>query len=425
MEHTVKSITVNGLWDIKNVSMTLNEDVNILIGGNGTGKTTLLRIVEGVLNVDLQAIDDIIFNDVRIIIQTGGKGEDKSIRVQKISEDPVTSVYRYQFDDEIVDIRLSDIRMYTRLRNPSNSLYRHVKSRLEALVNLTWLSVNRANDSNDKRIIEELHDDVDVKLWQLMNQIVSYRLQLETKVNDRTKKFNEDLVALLLYNETYDSLPKLENLVKIKTLSTDEIITQLHRVFSYFGDPRLHTDDIKRHAEKIHSVVEGMTGNHGIQAEDLLALSLLNRTAAIFSLSSDYQKERADIMEPLKKYVDIVGQYLKDKTLEFDATTGEFKTILQYGKEKKRKLSIYSLSSGERQLLILLTETLLQQQRPFVFIADEPELSLHIEWQRNLINSIRELNPNAQIIFATHAPEIAANHSKKLINLTEATKYVE
>ena len=106
-------------------------------------------------------------------------------------------------------------------------------------------------------------------------------------------------------------------------------------------------------------------------------------------------------------------------------STGELATILKYGKNKHRKLSIYSLSSGERQLLILLTETLLQQKLPFVYIADEPELSLHIEWQRNLINSIRELNPNAQVIFATHAPEIAANHPKKLINLTGVTKYVE
>ena len=426
MKQIIKSITVNGLWDIKDISVTLNEDVNIFIGGNGTGKTTLLKIVAGILNVDLQTIDDIYFNDVIIAIQTEEHEENRQIRVQKISEDPITSIYRYFFSDEIVDIRLSDIRMFSRLRNPSSSIYHHIKTRIENLINLSWLSINRTNEYLDRRINEELHDSVDAKLQQLMTQIVSYRLQLETKVNSRTKKFNEDLVSLLLYNDTYDTLPKYENLMKIQTLPTDEIITQLHRVFSYFGDPRLHTDDIQKHAEKIQSVVEKVTGKEQtIDAKELLALSLLNRTVAIFSLSSDYQKERADIMEPLKKYVDIVSQYLKDKVLEFDESTGEFSIILKYRNNKNRKLSIYSLSSGERQLLILLTETLLQQQRPFIFIADEPELSLHIEWQRNLINSIRELNPNAQIIFATHAPEIAANHSKKLINMQNVTTYAE
>lgn len=93
--------------------------------------------------------------------------------------------------------------------------------------------------------------------------------------------------------------------------------------------------------------------------------------------------------------------------------------------KKERELDVNVLSSGEKQLLILLTETLLQQSQPYIFIADEPELSLHIEWQRNLVNSIRNLNPNAQIIFATHAPEIAANHSKKLIYMQSVTTNAE
>ena len=62
-----------------------------------------------------------------------------------------------------------------------------------------------------------------------------------------------------------------------------------------------------------------------------------------------------------------------------------------------------SLSSGEKQLLILLTQTLLQEKQPFIYIADEPELSLHIEWQHKIISAIKELNPNVQIIAATHS----------------------
>lgn len=429
MKHLIKSVTVTGLWDIKNVSIALNDDVNVLIGGNGAGKTTLLRVIEGLLNVDLQTIDDIVFNEVQMVLHANATEADITIKVEKVFEDPVSALYRYDFGDEIIDIRLSDIRMFYRSRTPSNTVFRHLKNKLDGLVNLTWLSVNRASDTAERRMNDELHDDVDVKLSQLMNQIVSYRLQLETKVNERTKKFNEDLVSLLLYNETYDTVPKFEDLVKLKTQSTDDIITQLHKVFSYFGDPRLHTEDIKRHAEKIQSMVENLTSGQekrkNFQPEDLLALSLLNRTIAIFSLSSEYQKDRADIMEPIRTYVEIVAQYFKDKVLEFDASTGELTTILRYGKDRIRKLSIYSLSSGERQLLILLTETLLQQKKPFVFIADEPELSLHIEWQRNLINSIRELNPNAQVLFATHAPEIAANHANKLIYLSDHTSYAE
>ena len=124
-------------------------------------------------------------------------------------------------------------------------------------------------------------------------------------------------------------------------------------------------------------------------------------------------------------YLEIVGQYLRDKRIELNATTSELIPHVRIGLKRERPLDVNALSSGEKQILILLTETLIQQSQPYIFIADEPELSLHIEWQRNLINSIRSLNPNAQIIFATHAPEIAANHPKKLINMQNVTTYVE
>ena len=122
------------------------------------------------------------------------------------------------------------------------------------------------------------------------------------------------------------------------------------------------------------------------------------------------------------KYIEIVGNFIKDKEFSF-SDKGELMIKLKRSAKDVLPLLMKSLSSGEKQLLILLTETLLQRKTNYVFIADEPELSLHIEWQRNLIKSIRELNPNAQILFATHAPEIAANFPKKLILMERVTKY--
>jgi predicted ATPase len=57
-------------------------------------------------------------------------------------------------------------------------------------------------------------------------------------------------------------------------------------------------------------------------------------------------------------------------------------------------------------MLILLGEALLQRQSPTIYLADEPELSLHIEWQESLVDNILDMNPNAQIFFATHSPDI-------------------
>ena len=55
--------------------------------------------------------------------------------------------------------------------------------------------------------------------------------------------------------------------------------------------------------------------------------------------------------------------------------------------------------------MILLT-ALTEDQQPYVLFMDEPEASLHFEWQKRLVGLIRELNPNAQIVLTTHSPAV-------------------
>ena len=66
----------------------------------------------------------------------------------------------------------------------------------------------------------------------------------------------------------------------------------------------------------------------------------------------------------------------------------------------------YKLSSGEKQMLVILLTTLVQDNRHYVLFMDEPEASLHIEWQQKLISMIKELNPNVQIVLTTHSPAV-------------------
>jgi predicted ATPase len=69
-------------------------------------------------------------------------------------------------------------------------------------------------------------------------------------------------------------------------------------------------------------------------------------------------------------------------------------------------LPLTKLSSGEKQMLIILLTVLLRSGVPCVLLMDEPETSLHIEWQQKLIELIRTLNPNAQLILTTHSPAV-------------------
>ena len=67
---------------------------------------------------------------------------------------------------------------------------------------------------------------------------------------------------------------------------------------------------------------------------------------------------------------------------------------------------ISKLSSGEKQILIIFLNIIVQGDNPFILLMDEPESSLHVEWQAILIENIKKLNSNIQMIIATHNPII-------------------
>ena len=60
-------------------------------------------------------------------------------------------------------------------------------------------------------------------------------------------------------------------------------------------------------------------------------------------------------------------------------------------------------------MLIILLSVLVQNKRHYTLFMDEPEVSLHVEWQQQLVSLIRDLNPNAQIILTTHSPAVIMN----------------
>jgi hypothetical protein len=76
---------------------------------------------------------------------------------------------------------------------------------------------------------------------------------------------------------------------------------------------------------------------------------------------------------------------------------------------KGKQISLASLSSGEKHLVRLFVESLIAQDN--AILIDEPEISLHVDWQRELVADFRTLNSEAQFVLATHSPEIMAEIS--------------
>ena len=104
------------------------------------------------------------------------------------------------------------------------------------------------------------------------------------------------------------------------------------------------------------------------------------------------------------RFQDIVDSLFEDTGKKIVRTENEIR-FSQIGET----LVPYQLSSGEKQMLAILLTVLVEDQQPYVFFMDEPEISLHIEWQKRLIELILELNPHVQIILTTHSPAVIMN----------------
>ncbi len=120
--------------------------------------------------------------------------------------------------------------------------------------------------------------------------------------------------------------------------------------------------------------------------------------------SPDDQRRAAQASEPKKRFQDMIDDLFSETGKKINRKSNEI-LIEQDGET----LLPYQLSSGEKQMLVILLTVLVQDGQPYALFMDEPEISLHIEWQQQLIRLIRELNPNVQIILTTHSPAVIMN----------------
>ena len=112
-------------------------------------------------------------------------------------------------------------------------------------------------------------------------------------------------------------------------------------------------------------------------------------------------EEVLEVKKQHNRFIAIIDLLFADTDKKVDRENNELMFL-----SGKNKLTPYQLSSGEKQMLVILMTVLVQDNHQSILFMDEPEVSLHLDWQRKLIQYIKELNPNVQIILATHSPGI-------------------
>lgn len=127
-----------------------------------------------------------------------------------------------------------------------------------------------------------------------------------------------------------------------------------------------------------------------------------NRMIELLTSGDPEARQKATDAASIKtRFLDIVDDLFSETGKKIDRKNNELQ-FSQYGEV----LQPYVLSSGEKQVLVILLTALTEDQQPYVLFMDEPEASLHFEWQKRLVGLIRELNPNAQIVLTTHSPAV-------------------
>ena len=274
----IKQVDIKGLWGLYNVHLELNQDVNIIVGENGTGKSTILMILYKMMT----GLPELI--------------KQKSFWANSITVAWITELGKQVFEGSVIAIM-----------NGNNTSYRK-----------NILKGGHPNDS-------------------FVDYIATFDNTLYEQ-NDFDKKNKP-------YIETH--LDK----------DLDEMLTQ----YTEYQNRLLKKSD-----------------NRGKSVSDIL-------------------KKRDWLFDKLNELFKPTNKRFVES--EEDSRP---KVLLQNGET----LSLFQLSSGEKQLLIILMTVLCQDEKSTILLLDEPEISLHTRWQHELIEIIRTLNPHCQIIAMTHSPSI-------------------
>lgn len=428
--HHISRVAIDGFWETHDIEFSLYPEVTFLIGQNGTGKTTVINLVAAALTADFRTLDRIPFKKVTITLDGPARTNLPKIVITKSRkrDAPFTAVnynintggrspkeYKVSVDeihDQMVVRRFAGSPKY--MKDYYRSMSSGVLSVLSDIININWISVHRTPLVDKTREDPSYESTVDQRLSEISNELGKFFTSLSAQKDDEVRKFQEYFFTSLLAQEDeytdHLSTYGLERLNDYET-ALSSIFKELH--VSQANTDRLISSFIHRGQNvrtRFHQRTE--TQGSGVNIDDVVFLYGFRRISAIVKRWNELQKELTQIFMPRDNYIEICNALFQRKSIDL-SSSNEIRFTSRTGKI----LTPQMLSSGEKQLLILLSETLLQKEQKSIFIADEPELSLHVLWQEKLISSLRALNPYAQIIAATHSPDIVGPLSDRVIDM--------
>lgn len=432
----LKAFQIEGLFGEYTVKLDFDNKVNVFIGENGLGKTTILKCLYSTLYDDLQMLISIPFKRIILCFKDG-----TSCSLEKKDlEDNMN------FIDKIPKSFFSD-------NDTNNKILKFLESE-----NIKFFSLPKYSDIQIIKISDKISNVFDLPQKVVAEQLYVFKYIASSKdFKQKTKKYHElkkytDLIKKhisekILYFPTYRRIEFYESNYNSKKIM--DLKSWLH--FDMYDISEIIERILKIIRDKTMNNYNKMTGilldeysNNNIIDNDNLSNETIdvNTTKIILNrLEQEISSEcRANILkkledgsiynsdnfylnnllrhlvenyillkkydEKIKKFVDTCNNYFSDKELFYNPSDLTLKISKLSSNET---LEFNFLSSGEKQIVGLFAELFLKEEENIIILIDEPELSLSLKWQRKLLLDIANSENCSMIVAMTHSPFIFDN----------------
>ena len=445
---SIKRISVEGLFGLYDYSLAIpnsNGDggkIMILYGDNGSGKTTILRLAFHLLapedgeghkseaaRIFFRRFEIELLDKTRVLAERPKKQLSGSFSMR---------IKRPRKKEKTVNF-VSDQDFHVKpLSEEHNAQIREFLSELRELeIGLYMLSDDRQiHLAGRKQERGGPFPDVD-----FAEEWVVFDPKSRTQMGRRADVDPEKIAQYLLSQ----SIKRVESWIRSRAMrgsSTGESSVNalyneiLKRLVALPQDKSLDTTFTKKSIEKRVSKLESECrefAKYGLmpkfQGREILAAvgdAPSRQLGIIANVLNPYLESLEKKLEALAEthrrvdsLVTVVNRFLTNKVFTFDLHSG-----LAVTAKDGRSLDPPMLSSGERHLLLLFSNSLVAVDRPSIMMIDEPEISLNVKWQRKLLSSLLECigDSPVQYIFATHSMELLAQHRDRVVKLEDLKK---
>ena len=426
-------------------------DVNILIGVNGSGKTTFLNAIAWILSPEsiqggLQAaylLSTLEFEEISITFKLAGIRKYQRVTARKtpdfvnisvrdingilqipvISNDPrilPPTLGRGEEVAEIIDAHLNEQR--------TNEVLQY----LNRLPGLLYLPVDRRwPEDREPRFRRRHRSRRTVSIGSLpIHDALEYADIVLRRERRSTEVLNSQLRHRLL-TSLFESLDQSSLSSHMRVSSMQELEGHRDRIVSALDD--LDLPDASRAANRFFDKLEKLAARlegHDlakIQPQDPIypywvdwvvdGLPQAERVSRMVPLIEDNERRRLLATMPSRSFLESVNSFLGDSGKEVRFSDHDILAVIL---PNGQNTGAANLSSGELQLVILFAYLYFrfEQHEQFTILIDEPELSLHLEWQTRYLQAIKKANRHAQFIVATHSPEIAGPFEDRIIDIS-------